>query len=636
MNRILRKSAACLLILIFASAGLFSACTQNTSDNAAMLSLIIGKDGQEERLDCFANKNGEYYLFLPGGTPLSELTVSLGGRGSVTVDGKRVKDGSQNTVLTKEGVYELVADGQSYKLNLLISSEIPAVFINTESGNLNTVHADKNNKESGYFRVFESGVNTAGCELDYIKGRGNSTWLADKKSYTIKLSEKTSLFGMEKAKKWCLIANAYDNSLIRNSVALTIAKEMGIFYTCDFQPVDLWVNGCYEGSYLLTEKIETGSGRVDITDLDKANEEANPGVNIDDCEQRTETVGEGFSEIKYTDIPIDPENITGGYLLEYDTSSFYRTETAGFATSQGQYVTMHSPDTPTRAETEYIHDFCEKAEEALLSDDGRNSEGKSFDDYYDMNSLAKMYILQEYLQNFEVGASSCYFAKEQNSELLVAVCPWDFDSCAGNYTDEEVGDLLSEKTRCLPTVLIDSKTCLPTVFALAFRHSSFRECVKSEWKENEQIFGRAVEIAENCAELLGMSAACDYFRWNTLFIQTPAERLSVWRDKYVGELCDYLNGRLYYADAEFTGNNALLFYDLTEGSGYIVSEQMTFVGGEAVVKDAGDGLMFDTVPPDGQSFLCWNTEKDGSGESFLPGDKIKLTDNITYLYAVWN
>ena len=63
-----------------------------------------------------------------------------------------------------------------------------------------------------------------------IKLRGNSTLDADKKPFKIKFDSKQSLFGLEKSKDWVLLANYYDTSLLRNTLAYNLSGEMGSTY----------------------------------------------------------------------------------------------------------------------------------------------------------------------------------------------------------------------------------------------------------------------------------------------------------------------------------------------------------------------------------------------------------------------
>lgn len=115
--------------------------------------------------------------------------------------------------------------------------------------------------------------------LSSIKGRGNSTWgNGVKKPYQISLSSKADLIGTDApAKKWILLANSADATLLHSSVAFNLAAELGLA-TVDVRPIDLYYDGEYRGSYLLAEKIEIKPGRVDIFDLEEAIENANLGT----------------------------------------------------------------------------------------------------------------------------------------------------------------------------------------------------------------------------------------------------------------------------------------------------------------------------------------------------------------------
>ncbi len=89
-----------------------------------------------------------------------------------------------------------------------------------------------------------------------MKGRGNYSWSFDKKSFTVKLDSKANLCGMGNSKKWALVANHYDKSLLRNTVADFLGSKLtNLAWTPESRPVDLWVNGSYRGSYILIERI---------------------------------------------------------------------------------------------------------------------------------------------------------------------------------------------------------------------------------------------------------------------------------------------------------------------------------------------------------------------------------------------
>ncbi|MDR1899929.1 MAG: CotH kinase family protein, partial [Treponema sp.] len=97
-----------------------------------------------------------------------------------------------------------------------------------------------------------------------IRGRGNTSWDAPKKPYRIKFDKKTSLFGRPAAKSWVLLANYQDTTLFLNSTAFELGKLFNLPFTPHYDHVELVLNGRYEGSYVLTNQIQAGTGRVDI------------------------------------------------------------------------------------------------------------------------------------------------------------------------------------------------------------------------------------------------------------------------------------------------------------------------------------------------------------------------------------
>ena len=106
--------------------------------------------------------------------------------------------------------------------------------------------------------------------LDYIRGRGNSTWYyVPKRPYKIKLSEKSDLFGMGKSKEWALMANYYDNSFIHNRITYWLGTQLGMPYNIESVPVDVVMKGTsgyveYLGCYDLSELVNVEKIRVNI------------------------------------------------------------------------------------------------------------------------------------------------------------------------------------------------------------------------------------------------------------------------------------------------------------------------------------------------------------------------------------
>ena len=97
-----------------------------------------------------------------------------------------------------------------------------------------------------------------------IKGRGNNSWNYEKKSYRLKFAEKVKLFGLKKGKSWVLLANPLHGSLMVNTIAMKIGQLINAPYTNHAIPVELYINGEYQGSYIFTEKIGLSNNSVDI------------------------------------------------------------------------------------------------------------------------------------------------------------------------------------------------------------------------------------------------------------------------------------------------------------------------------------------------------------------------------------
>ena len=218
-----------------------------------------------------------------------------------------------------------------------------------------------------------------------VRVRGNSTAAADKKPYNIKFEEKISLLGMSEGKKWCLLANHFDKTLIRNKLAYDFAAVCGTEYPIESEFVDVYVNGVLQGSYLLTEPVSDGKNRVDIT---------------------TEN-GEFIVERLML--------WEGGY---------------DFITSPGGYG--FAADTPaademTDAQRAAISEVLNAVDSAVASGDESRIR-----DAIDVDSFVSMYVLHELLKDCDITYNSSYFFYKNGR--LYAGPLWDMDLSMGNVS----------------------------------------------------------------------------------------------------------------------------------------------------------------------------------------------------------
>ncbi|MBQ4361657.1 MAG: CotH kinase family protein [Lachnospiraceae bacterium] len=257
-------------------------------------------------------------------------------------------------------------------------------------------------------------LKTQKLALEYIRGRGNSTWDASKKPYKVKLDKKTDLFGMGKNKHWILLANRYDNSFMRNKMTYWLGDQMGMEYTPQSVPVEVVMNGEFYGCYFLTEQIRIGEGRIEIDDLEDE-----------------DTGGPAAAE--------EPE-ITGGYLLNLDFGDPEEDQRV-IETSRGITMTIERPsyeDYMNEAQVTYIKSYVQAAEDAVFGKDFCDESGRSYTEFLDMKAAVDYFWVQELSANGDAyGSGSTYLYKKRSGKLYWGPL-WDFDYVA--WGDLEYGD----------------------------------------------------------------------------------------------------------------------------------------------------------------------------------------------------
>lgn len=376
-----------------------------------------------------------YYLYLPAGMDTNEVRLCFEGPETITLEDVTLRSGDTTTLIQPGEKLEIRWNKKKAVLHVMQSANLNALFITTESGSMKEIHADKEHRENGHFVLLSpEGETTLDLPLDEIKGRGNSSFQYKKKPYQIKFDKKVDLLGMGKAKKWILLTNYIDNSLLRNRIGFEVCRYVGFENSCQNAFVDLYLNHEYAGNYLLTEKMEIGENRIDIADLEGATEDANE-KDLDEYEKGGRRSYKKNTR-KYWEIPNDPEDITGGYLLELEMPKRYPGEASGIVTRRGQPVVIKEPEYASKAQVDYIGNLLQEFEDAIFADDGVNPDtGKHYSEYIDKESYVTKYLLEEVLKNYDSNRTSQYFYKPADSQspLLYAAPVWDFDQSLDNY-----------------------------------------------------------------------------------------------------------------------------------------------------------------------------------------------------------
>lgn len=370
---------------------------------------------------------------------------------------------------------------------------LPRVYITTPGG-VGITSKDVY-VEDGNIRIFDKNGELDLNILSDFKGRGNSTWMMPKKPYAIKLSSKAEVMGMPKHKRWVLLANWVDRTLLRNDVAFEIAKKCpAIPWTPRGQFVELYLNGKHRGNYYLCEHIKIDKNRVNIDEID---------------EETPET------------------DLSGGYLLEFDTYS--NAEINYFYTKHKNLpVTIKEPDEDVITSWEhpaytYIQNFVNSVEDTLEKGDYSEIEA-----LIDVKSYAEWWLLYNLVGNLEPAhPKSCYMYKKRNGKLYAGPA-WDFD-CA-TFIPGRKGALLTQ-------VLW---------YGYLFKHDAFKSLVKERWTELKPEFEKVFTYIDEKAEYIRKSNEINLEMWPV--IQNVNEDIDLSYDDAVNRLKEAYQERITELD----------------------------------------------------------------------------------------
>ncbi len=399
---------------------------------------------------------------------LSGLNLTEGTEYSVTM----------NAVYTNGDVTITSADSTSTKFTYNTSATtaydngIPQIFITTSRNDTTSgvnLYTDTSKTKVNAALMIKNADGTLAVDSNYgtANVRGNSTSLADKKAYNIKFDKKVNPFNMGSAKKWSLLANIFDKTLIRNQIGMdfqrALEESQGTFaedgaskvFTSNCKSVDLYIDGKYLGTYLLIESVETGTDRVNI--------------DVSYSEEDTDEYTEGATpdEVTYDgttysifDALLELETERGD-----DDAYFFSTGVERFAineperTNKDKYSSQPGGEGSQPEWVGLIKTFVQGFETALQSNDFDR-----FSQFIDVDSFVDFYITSEYFMTKDIGLSSTRFYI-RNGKLYAGPL-WDLDLSSGNIGDHEgAEDLRSKNAFKWFELLMNNETFLSKVKA---------------------------------------------------------------------------------------------------------------------------------------------------------------------------
>lgn len=356
----------------------------STFSKAALPEFYIETEGHREKISIFEAEEGLGYVFLPSHAGMDELKIVLPVGLKATLGGEALSDGMDCSAFEAGEEYRLVTSRYTKTLIFFPSANVPAMFVTTASGGMDYIHRDKNYEESAAVTIYlPDGSVDSGYSMAKLKGRGNSTWLYEKKPYALALPELSRPLGMSAGANWVLLANATDGSNLHNKLVFDMVNQVWPVAGQESAWVELYLNGEYAGLYLLCEKVESGENRLDM------------------------------------------DSAAGDFLCKIELSERLGQLRNGFTTRSGRAVEICEPRELSDARRERIEALVNELEKTIVS-----GEDLSLCGNLDLDSWARRYITDEISANVDSDKASAYFYYKDGKFYAGPV--WDFDLSFGN------------------------------------------------------------------------------------------------------------------------------------------------------------------------------------------------------------
>lgn len=559
--------AVCLVICVLFASMALNRQPSGNSDPVDWGTLYTYGDSTEQNTKIQVQTiNGENHLILPSTLTPQAVALFFDIPDTVQVTGdlgsSKIKSGDpvDLTALCSEGNHTLTLTAKEgrtvseYTVTLSFTDNISSMYLLSDDaeneGRLWVESSpDKSNKATGQMLLQKADGSIVYHDgLTQIKGRGNSTWGQAKKPYQIKLSEKTDLLETgskdNRSKTWVLLANYVDQTSMRNTMMYDLGRALGMEFCPENSWVNLYYDGEYRGCYLLSEKVEIGSGRVDITDLEELNEEANADVDLENLPVETDKTANGAT-YWYCAGMNAPEDVTGGYLLEMEYDTRAEAEICRFVTSRGQHIVVKSPEYASKEEMDYIASLYQEWEDSIYHGGVNPTTGKKHTDYVDLRSAAICYLANELSKNQDGFQSSSYFYKDSGDDLMYMGPLWDYDSTLNFDGSAPSTGMYTARTR-LGTTLCQL--------------GDFRDMVRQIYLE--ELYPLLTDVVLGAADAVSANGTLHSIRhYDTLIAGSMASNDLVWENpkgwqSEVAQLTDFLSGRTVYLKNVFSGWSA--------------------------------------------------------------------------------
>ena len=485
-------------------------------ESAPLQFSVSSADGTQQ-IEVFQGADGISYVFLPAYARMDQVRLVLGNDESVTIGNCVLTDGMDCGEFALETDYALKdRSGKTATLRFYRSANVATMYIDTATRTTRHIHEDKDREEKASISVLrQDGALEYWEELGTIKGRGNTTWHYNKKPYVIKLSKNADLFGMGMATDWVLLANAADGSNLNNRIVYDLAHQTANVWTPNCTYVDLYLNGQYNGLYLLTEKVETADNRLEIN----------------------------------TD--------SGDFFCEFSGAGSLEELSYCVTTERGRTAMILAPKNIDNTRKDQIAAQINQMEQALFS-----GGDLTFSTVIDLDSWARRYILDEISSNVDADRASCYFYCANGRFYAGPI--WDYDKGFGNCQQSRnpwsfTAD--NEKRSAVSSLPYYEILCKNPSFQKRVRELYATEFLPLLKRLNE---GGLAQLAETIAA----SSKMDRIRWDGL---TPAMLSSALIPTDVNSVTEYLREKTKFLSSAWIDgvDYCTVQFELSPGAEYV-------------------------------------------------------------------
>ncbi len=439
---------------------------------------------------------------------------------TISTDCVRMENGL--VVAQKEG-YAVISAGNATECRVkVLGKTMPEVYVFTEDSPIDsketyvdcTVSVLSENKDYEFLAA------DAGIRL-----RGNSTMNRPKKPYRIKFDEKVNLLGMNEGaecKSWVLLAEWFDDSLIRNTTALSLAASILDEYSSDWRFVRVFINKKDKGVYVLAEQSQINKYRVDIEEAGADTDALRSGYFYEvegssvDVDQKIfvsyENLGiKTFWGDPYTEKSTDVQPSADGQRLP---GYFLELKNDDMSAEQRDFAEKYAQNIFTLLYAATFQGIAYRMDENLeLYAVPELTPEEAIREAVDVDSMARMYILFELICNFDAHKKSSYFYvdfSEEGTGKLTFACPWDHDRAFAKdvvngapYEHAAYDDYYAGKRNVF--------------FVILMNHAWFRAEVAEIWQEvkhETNSFKNAREMILEVGEVYAQDFAEEATLWN--------------------------------------------------------------------------------------------------------------------------